>query len=100
MKAIVKRVGKPPVVEEVENTLEALQRLVDGYIETVTIFDDCCVICDEEALLKDTKRYNCTVLGLQLFGDIAVVGVDGDEFCDAPPLERIEQIHLFKYWGV
>lgn len=40
MKAVYKRPGLPPEIIEVENTLEALQEKVGGYIETVTLASD------------------------------------------------------------
>lgn len=90
MKAIVKRhdeeVGH---ITEIENTLEALQEAVGGYIETLTLKYDpadekpIVVICNEEGWLQDMP-YNCTVGGFELAGTILVVGVDGDEFADVP----------------
>ena len=38
MKVVRKEVGCNPQVVEIENTLEALQKEVGGYIETVTMF--------------------------------------------------------------
>ena len=37
---------------EIENTLEALQREVGGYIEVVNLGDNYVLICDEEGKLK------------------------------------------------
>ena len=48
MKAIRKKPGCAPEVIEVENTLEALQNEVGGYIETVTVASDTAIICNEE----------------------------------------------------
>ena len=44
MKAIRKKPGCAPEVIEVENTLEALQNEVGGYIETVTVASDTAII--------------------------------------------------------
>ena len=38
MLAIIKQPGEPAKRIEIDNTLEALQRAVGGYIETVSIF--------------------------------------------------------------
>ena len=35
MKAIIKKVNEAPQVAEIENTLEALQKVVGGYIEVI-----------------------------------------------------------------
>ena len=47
---------------EIENTLEALQREVGGYIETVYLGDNYILICDEEGKLK---ALNCITLVLR-----------------------------------
>lgn len=83
MKVIYKAPGKPAELQEIENTLEALQAAVEGYIETVTVDPCTVIICNEEGRLNG-MRYNCNLLGLQLFGPILVAGVDGEEFCDVP----------------
>ena len=79
MKVIIKQPGKEPEVAEIENTLPALQRAVGGYIETVTLATDCCIICNEEGRLEGLP-YNLTFCGVSFVGPILVVGVDGDEF--------------------
>ncbi|MBO6282630.1 MAG: DUF3846 domain-containing protein [Pseudobutyrivibrio sp.] len=38
---------------EIENTLEALQEFVDGYIEVFYIGNDLLVVCNEEGKLRD-----------------------------------------------
>ena len=75
--------GKAPVTIDIENTLEALQGQVDGYIETVTIATDAALIVDEEGKLKG-KPFNFAFCGHRLVGIVLAVGVDGDEFCDVP----------------
>lgn len=52
MKAIIKEVGKPPRIEDIENTLQTLQKLVGGYIETVTLHNNVILICNEEGKLQ------------------------------------------------
>ena len=74
LKVIVKRVGEDPAEEEVENRLGALQDLVGGYLEAVTIATDMCALVDEEGLLKG-RKYNCDVCNYPLFGTIVLVGV-------------------------
>ena len=84
MIAIIKRPFEPiGRIREIDNTLEALQKAVGGYIEAVTIAEDAVIICDEEGLLKRLP-YNCNVCGHDLVGTILVLGVDGDEFTDVP----------------
>ena len=68
----------------VANELRILQLLVgDGPIETVTIAEDACIICNEEERIRGMDS-NCNFLGVEFVGPIMIVGVDGDEFTDCP----------------
>ena len=51
-----------------------------GYIETVTLAKDCCIICNEEGRLQGLP-YNLTFGGISFVGTVLFVGVAGDEFC-------------------
>lgn len=90
MKALRKRPGEAWEEVEIENTLEALQAEVGGYIETVTLLSDLVIIVNEEGRING-MRFNMNLCGMQLFGTILAVGVDGDEFCDVPD-QRIKDI--------
>lgn len=81
MKAIRKRPGQEPQIIEVENSLEALQLEVDGWIETVTFAEDACVICNEEGRIQGLP-FNLELMGILFFGTILIVGVDGENFTD------------------
>lgn len=83
MKVIAKYPGEPFQEMDIDNTLEALQAFVQGYIETVTLFTDMCIICNEEGAIRGLP-YNVTILGLPLCGPLLLVGTDKDEFCDVP----------------
>lgn len=83
MKAFKKAVGEPWTEIDIDNTLEALQKAVGGYIECVSLATDMCLIVDEEGLLKG-KEYNVDFCGMPLVGTVLLVGVDGDDFCDVP----------------
>lgn len=83
MKALYKAPGEPAKVIDIENTLKALQEAVGGYIETITIAEDACIIGNEEGRIKGLP-FNCNLVGLKLFGPILIVGTKGDEFTDLP----------------
>ena len=83
MNILRKKVGSEWEKVDIENTLEAFQREVGGYIETIGITTDACIIVNEEGLINDMP-FNTRLFGRQLFGTILIVGVDGDEFCDLP----------------
>ena len=89
---LIKEPGKKPRRESIPNTLEALQKVVGGYIETVTCASDAVIICNEEGRLKNLP-YNCDFLGISFVGTIIFAGVDGEEFADLP--DKVDRI-LFK----
>lgn len=72
---------------DIENTLEALQAAVDGYIETVRLVPGRAVmIVNEEGQLRGMPQNIKASLaaGTQIVGPALVVGVDGEEFTDIP----------------
>lgn len=83
IKVIVKRPDSVPYSTHISNSLENLQKIVDGYIETVTLSSDCVVICNEEGMLRGLP-YNCNICGIDFVGTIVFAGINGDEFSDIP----------------
>lgn len=76
----IKEVGREPYVEPLfDNTLEAFQNAVGGYIETLTFTTDACLIVNEEGRLRGLP-FNIRTLGCELYGTVIAVGVKGDEF--------------------
>ena len=72
---------------DIDNTLEALQAAVNGYIEAVTLVPDQAVmIVNEEGRLHQMKPniMASIVAGQKIVGPALVVGVDGDEFTSIP----------------
>jgi len=90
---LVKHPGHPAFMVSTPNTLEALQGLVDGYIETVTLATDLVLICNEEGFLRHLPD-NCELCGMRLVGSIVLAGVSGDEFDDVP-MSRAQAQKLF-----
>ena len=88
MKAL-KLEGRKHEKIDIENTLEALQEAVGGYIETVRLrVDNAVMIVNEEGLLLGMP-YNATasaLAGQPIVGTAVVVGVNGDEFTDIPDI--------------
>jgi hypothetical protein len=88
MRVLIKEPGKPWETAEVENTLEALQGVVGGYVETIPIVatdsvEEAVMVMDEEGRLKGNER-NITICGTDIVGTVIICGQDGSEFCDAP----------------
>ena len=80
---LIKEPGKNPRHVNIENSLKNLQKTVGGYIEAVTLAEDCAVICNEEGRLMGLP-YCCEICGVSFVGTVVIVGVSGEEFCDLP----------------
>lgn len=87
--ALVKDPGGIPRHVWISNNLEALQKMVGGYIETVTLYPEnnegpgMVVICNEEGRLRGPE-HNTEILGTSFVGTIIIVGCQGCEFVDLP----------------
>ena len=76
----VKYPGEWPRIEPLfDNTLEAFQEAVGGYIEAVTLCTDLVLICNEEGRIRSLP-YNTTIAGCQFYGPVLAVGVKGEDF--------------------
>jgi len=83
MKAIMVRPGGRPEIIEIENELHALQKAVGGHLESVTLGEDWCVLCDEEWRFKG-EPYTCSINGVVFGGVVLIVGIAGEDFADIP----------------
>lgn len=97
MRVIIKEPGEPiGHFAEIDNTLEAMQEIVGGHIETITFqgftFSGLVIVCNEEGKLRglpeNFKLPNDTVVGT-----VIVCGTDDDEFTDVP-------IGMFGWWEI
>ena len=94
-----KRPGEAPEFITIDNTLEALQAEVGGYIETITIAEDVVIICDEEGKLKE-KPHNCRLFwSLDLVGTIVFAGRRGTRFSNVPLNERTAKMLFHSLWS-
>ena len=76
----IKEPGKEAAVEPLfDNTLEAFQKAVGGYIETLTVSEDLVLIFNEEGRLRGLP-FNEVILGEPFVGTVIVAGVKRDEF--------------------
>lgn len=93
---VIKEPGKAPYVEPCfPNTLEAFQKAVGGYIETLTLCEDLVMVVNEEGLLQGLP-YNCKVCGRPFVGTIVAVGVKEDEFASIHAAHVPTVLKLFK----
>ena len=79
----VKEPGEAPEERVIDNTLEALQDIVGGYIETVTLSADLVIICNEEGRRLGLE-HNCKICGVDFVGTIIIAGIYRDEFDNVP----------------
>lgn len=97
---LIKEPGKPARVEPLfDNTLEAFQQAVGGYIETVTIAKDRVVICNEEGRLLGLP-YNTKIGNMEFVGTILLAGVRRDSFADLPVDVSVIKRLLPQLWEV
>lgn len=99
MLAIIKQPGEPAKRIDIDNTLEALQKAVGGYIEAVTIFPEFTLICNEEGRLMELP-YNMEFLGISFVGPVLAVGRAEDDFCSLTEKDfALIMRHVFKQAG-
>lgn len=86
------------ITADIENTLEALQTAVDGYIEAVTLIPGKAVmIVNEEGLLRGMAPNPAAsmIAKTKIVGPALIVGVDGEDFTDIPAEIRQQIDELF-----
>lgn len=82
------------------NSLEALQRRVEGYIETITL-GDVVIICNEEGkLVPLIQNFKLIQGGVQdiIRGTVIVCGHKDEEFSDCP-IDMREWRRMLESWG-
>lgn len=98
MKVIIKRPDEPVGhVQTIPNDLKALQKIVDGHIETVYLDSGLVMIVNEEGKLRGLPvsfqtQYDTIV------GTAVICGQCGDEFADVPITLRTWE-SILKAWG-
>ena len=80
IRVVIKKVGKRPTEEYVENTLKSFQNIVGGNIEVFSV-RNCLCICNEEGKINGLLpnfyyRGNNDVI----MGDVCFVGAEGEDF--------------------
>lgn len=98
MKVVYVEPNKPAYVAEVEHTLNAEQKAVCGYIETVYIEDDnTCLICNEEAKLIGMEGNRRIGDGSSVIaGPFFVVGLTEEDFRGLTDKEVTKYMDRFK----
>lgn len=79
IKVVKIEVGQPPVVKEIENTLDGLQKEVEGNIECVYLDDGCIAVINEEGKIngmEPNRRLGADII----CGPFFICGDDGENF--------------------
>ena len=86
MKVLVARPGEKIREEEIEGSLESMQKLVGGYIEiggyilSKDRLEENAIICNEEGMIWNLPIQRA--FGRMFAGTVFLCGVDGENFCD------------------
>jgi len=92
VKVIYKEVGKNPVVIEIEDTLEAKQKLVGGSIEVVDYKDDLLLVCNENGKIFNMQP-NLAFDYDDIVGNCFIIGDDWEnEGFKSIPEEKIDEV--------
>lgn len=93
MKSILKRVSEAAYTVDIDNTLEALQKAVGGYLEAIGIDDGLIMLVDEDGRMKK-RPYNFDLGNSMIVGDVLIVRSSDGEFTDLTK-EDIEKVIYF-----
>lgn len=80
IKLVVQNPGEISRIVTIPNTLEAMQEVIGGYIETVTLPNGLVLVMDEEGRLKGLREnVRCVQFGT-IVGRIFITAAEGESF--------------------
>ena len=100
IRVLVVEPGKDPEVRVIENSLEGIQQIVQGYIECVTLHDkageNLVLICNEEGKIRNLPM-NAMIPEIDdmIFGTFLIAGTDRDEFASLTDEQIFEMNERF-----
>ena len=95
IRVIYKRVGFDPVEVTIDNELDTMQRMVGGYIETLTLPGiNTVLLFDEDGKLDDRAKNFDLPWNNYIAGAAVFAGIDGEDFADCP----ISEAELREIW--
>jgi hypothetical protein len=88
---VIAKAGEQPELTEIDNTLEALQSAVDGWIQVINLSDRVLAVINEEGKLRGLQS-NFYIPNDIVVGTAVFVGSDGEEFGSLTEGEQSEVI--------
>lgn len=77
IRVVMMPVDRAPYITFISDTLENMQKIVGGYIESVRIAKDAAMIVNEEGILRNLP-INLSCAFPNIYGDAFFVGVNGE----------------------
>ena len=101
MKAIYKKVESiNPEIIEIEDSLNSLQKCVDGHIEMLCLSENIVLLLDEEGKIKNKQPNFALQIPERNFldvivGDVLILGVNGPDFRSLTDKECDKYLKIF-----
>lgn len=105
MKVLYFKVGRPPVVKDIDGSLESMQKLVGGYIQSMPLSYNTALVCDEDGKVKGrpVNRVAFTDDGDlidYICGDFFIVGTGSEDFVSLTDEQAARYIDMYMKGGV
>ena len=84
IQVLIKQPGKAAQLQAIDNTLEALQNIVQGYIEAVQLPGGTVMLINEDEHQLDMFR-NFDFMGSTIYGPAIFAGIDGERLASVTP---------------
>lgn len=101
MKVVIVEVGKKARIEDIDGSLENMQKIVGGYITATYPFkDQVAIVCDDEGAYKHPiNRWidKGVTAPTGIFGTFFICGLTEEDFGDLTDAQARKYVKLFKY---
>ncbi len=96
MKILIVEPGRYPRAADIPHTLEAMQKVVGGYIQAIYPWEDRVgLVCDDEGLLKQYRFNRMVGKDNAIFGTFFICGLNEEDFTDLPDELLIKYERMF-----
>ena len=96
MRILIVEPGRYPRAADIPHTLEAMQKVVGGYIQAIYPWEDrASLVCDGESLLKQCRFNRMVGKDNAIFGTFFLCGLGEEDFTDLPDELLIKYERMF-----